>query len=163
MRVGKVWRVLTCVDGESSAYTSGTRGTMDEMVAFSDSVARDIGFNSGLKMTLPVAAALDPLKFLRIFLQQLFNSVVLVLVVHGCITIYALLLNDASARTYEYGMLRVLGMRKYSLGFLLMAQALYFSLPGVALGLITSSAISIPILVRSRSMSDDKAVLPAQS
>jgi len=130
------------------AYTSGTRGALDEMVAFSDSVGRDIGFDSPLQMTLPVARALEPLKFLRIFLQQLFNAVVFVLVVHGCITIYALLLNDASARTYEYGMLRVLGLRKYSLGFLLVAQGLYMALPGVALGLLASAALSVPILAQ---------------
>ena len=40
----------------------------------------------------------------------------------GGMLIYSLLLNDVEAKTYEYGMLRGLGMRQYVLIELLLTQ-----------------------------------------
>ena len=60
---------------------------------------------------------------------------------------YSLLLSDSGARTYEYGMLRMMGMRKPALGQLLMIQAMIYAVPGVALGLLLSWAASFPLLL----------------
>lgn len=122
------------------------QGTLDDLTGFANSVSDLLGPDSGLKILLPVHDALAPLKYLRIFLQQIFNSVVFVTICHGCLTIYSLLLSDSGSRTYEYGMLRMMGMRKAALGQLLMMQAMLYAAPGVALGLLMAWAASYPLL-----------------
>ncbi len=52
------------------------------------------------------------------------------LVLLGVLAIYALILGDVEAKTYEYGMLRVLGMRHTTLATLLGLQTAAYSLPG---------------------------------
>jgi len=128
------------------AYLKDTQGTIDDLTAFANSVGESLGAATPLKILLPVHEALKPLRFLRIFLQQIFNSVVFVTVCHGCLTVYSLLVTDTGGRTYEYGMLRMLGMRKAALGQLLILQALFFAVPGVLLGMLASWALSFPLL-----------------
>jgi len=53
------------------------------MAEFSNQVGQKIGFDSPLNIRLPIAEALKPMNFLRIFLNQIFNSVTFVLIVHG--------------------------------------------------------------------------------
>ena len=52
------------------------------------------------------------------------------LVLMGVLSIYALIIGDVEAKTYEYGMLRVLGLRHDTLAALLGLQTTSFSLPG---------------------------------
>lgn len=53
---------------------------------------------------------------------QIFNMVVIVLVFLGCVLIYSLQLGDVQEKTYEYGMLRALGMRNHTLVVVLITQ-----------------------------------------
>eukprot|EP00960_Hanusia_phi_P075544 768438-Hanusia_phi.AAC.10 len=128
------------------AYLKSEAGRLSDMIKFSNDVGERLGFTSRLSITLPIATALQPLMFLRVFLQQIFNAVVAVLVAHGCITVYSLLLTDVNARTYEYGMLRVMGLKKVALFSLLVVQALYYAVPGLLLGLLFSWAASFPAI-----------------
>ena len=48
---------------------------MQAVVAASNGVGVDLGFDPALRLTLPVADALEPLKYLRIFLQQAAYSI----------------------------------------------------------------------------------------
>lgn len=48
----------------------------------------------------------------------------------GVLAIYSLVLGDVEAKTYEYGMLRVLGLQHSTLAHLLSIQSVTFSLPG---------------------------------
>ncbi|EGG18606.1 hypothetical protein DFA_04100 [Cavenderia fasciculata] len=68
-------------------------------------------------------------------LDQVFNCVAAVLLVLGALMIYSLLLSDVEGKTFEYGMLRAQGLRHYALIILLITQAVYFSVPGIILGL----------------------------
>ena len=53
---------------------------------------------------------------------QIFYVTMVVLAVLGALVIYALILGDVEARTYELGMLRALGIREGALGALLTLQ-----------------------------------------
>lgn len=53
----------------------------------------------------------------------------------GALVIYALILGDVEARTYELGMLRALGIGEGALGALLALQTASFAVPGVLVGL----------------------------
>ena len=63
-------------------------------------------------------------------LVQILGAVVFLLVLMGVLAIYALIIGDVEAKTYEYGMLRVLGLRQDTLAALLGMQTTCFSLPG---------------------------------
>jgi ABC-type antimicrobial peptide transport system permease subunit len=129
-----------------SSYTKDTKTLVREMAEFSNQVGERLGFGRALTLTLPIFEALKPLKYLRAFLNQVFSSVTFILIAHGSIVVYSLMLSDATARTYEYGMLRVLGLTHRSLALAMVMQALYYAIPGVVLGLLASLALSAPII-----------------
>ena len=68
--------------------------------------------------------------YVRYFLDNIFGSVVTLVVIVGVMLIYALMLNDIDSKTYEYGMLRALGMKHVALVQLLVTKALAFAVPG---------------------------------
>lgn len=63
----------------------------------------------------------------------------------GVMLIYSLLLSDVEDKTYEYGMLRALGLPHNSLIELLVIQAIFYSIPGILCGLVFALILSIPI------------------
>ena len=63
----------------------------------------------------------------------------------GIMLIYSLLLSDVEDKTYEYGMLRALGLPHNSLIELLLIQAVFYAVPGIVMGLTIALVLSIPI------------------
>lgn len=51
---------------------------------------------------------LGAFEYLRLFLDQIVMSVIVVFVVLSALVVFTLLLSNADAKTYEYGMLRAL-------------------------------------------------------
>jgi len=74
-----------------------------------------------------------------------FAAVIFLLVLLGMLLIYSLLLNDVDSRTYEYGMLRALGMKHRTLVQILLTKSFFFSLPGSSLGLFCAFLANIPL------------------
>ena len=90
--------------------------------------------------TAPIRAFLEGMLFFRLFLDQvretlgiakttvafltpqIFNGLVMVLVGLGILMIYSLLLADTEGKTYEYGMLRALGLEQRALVTVLFLQ-----------------------------------------
>jgi hypothetical protein len=101
----------------------------------SNAVSDAIGAGLGVTVTLPVATVLEPLKFLKLFLNQLFGACVLLIIVLASMAIYSLLISDVEQSTYEFGMLRALGLDVRSLGVLIAARAAYFTAPSLLLGI----------------------------
>ncbi len=77
--------------------------------------------------------------------MQVFDAVMLIIAVLGCMAIFSLLLSDANAQTYEYGMLRALGMRTSVMGQILLFQALYFAIPGITIALLLATVADVPL------------------
>ena len=86
------------------------------------------------------------IQVLRLFLAQLFSSVTSVLLAHSALVVTALLLADTRTREHEYAMLRLLGLRRRALALVLLAQAVYYALPGVFLGTALSYLASVPLV-----------------
>jgi predicted lysophospholipase L1 biosynthesis ABC-type transport system permease subunit len=63
----------------------------------------------------------------------------------GVILIYSLLMGKVEEKTYEYGMLRALGLTNSSLIFIIVNQALFFAIPGIIVGLIISWGLGIGV------------------
>ena len=112
----------------------------------SNAVSDAIGAGLGVTVTLPVATVLEPLKFLKLFLNQLFGACVLLIIVLASMAIYSLLISDVEQSTYEFGMLRALGLDVRSLGVLIAARAAYFTAPSLLLGIIVAQIASVVAL-----------------
>ena len=81
--------------------------------------------------------------YAAVALAQIFGAVVFLLVLMGVLAIYSLVIGDVEAKTYEYGMLRVLGLKHVTLAHLLSIQSLAFSVPGVLIGLSIAALLYI--------------------
>eukprot|EP00741_Cyanophora_paradoxa_P007415 tig00001128_g7174.t1 len=127
-----------------TTYTKNQAGMDADLIHFTNEVALRIGVDYAADYTLPVALTLKSTLFIRLFLDQIFNAVTAVLVFLGALLIYALLLSDVEHKTFDYGMLRALGMRHHVLVELLLLQSTWFALPGVALGLLAAFLLTIP-------------------
>jgi len=60
------------------------------------------------------------INFIKLFLNQIFDSTTIVLVLLGALLIFSLMLGNVEEKTYEYGMLRALGMNNKTLIHLLL-------------------------------------------
>eukprot|EP00698_Gefionella_okellyi_P021274 TRINITY_DN6854_c0_g1_i1.p1 TRINITY_DN6854_c0_g1~~TRINITY_DN6854_c0_g1_i1.p1 ORF type:complete len:1082 (+),score=291.51 TRINITY_DN6854_c0_g1_i1:95-3340(+) len=113
------------------AYVKNSDDMNADILRFSDIVGAALGAEFPVTVTAPVLAGLSATGFIRLFLDQIFNMVVIVLVFLGCVLIYSLQIGDVQEKTYEYGMLRALGMRHGMLITLLLFQALFYAVPGI--------------------------------
>lgn len=61
----------------------------------------------------------------------------------GIILIYSILISNVEEKTYEYGMIRALGLEKSSLVQVILIYSLYFAIPGIIVGMILAYLVSI--------------------
>ncbi len=71
------------------------------------------------------------------------DIIIIVLMVLSIIVLYNLLLVSIEKKTYEMGVIRMLGLKKKNITFIVITQSLLFVLPGIMLGLL----LSIPGMV----------------
>ena len=57
--------------------------------------------------------------------------------------VYSLMLGNVDERAYEFGMMRSLGFKKNNLIYLVLLKGIFFAIPGIILGLISSYIINI--------------------
>eukprot|EP01006_Ploeotia_vitrea_P006656 TRINITY_DN14289_c0_g1_i1.p1 TRINITY_DN14289_c0_g1~~TRINITY_DN14289_c0_g1_i1.p1 ORF type:complete len:1295 (-),score=88.49 TRINITY_DN14289_c0_g1_i1:31-3585(-) len=125
------------------AYTASDNARDDMLVEFSNSVFYDLLPDFPANAEAPVAITMVAYSFFRLFLDQIFNATIFIMVILTSILMYSLLLTNADEKTYEYGMLRALGLRNTNLMNLITYQALWFSIPGVAIALFLSFLFNI--------------------
>lgn len=128
-----------------NAYLSGSTEMKKHMLQFTDDVALNIGLNYDANFQIPLFDAIQAIDIIRLFLSNLFGAVIVIMCVLGMLLIYSLLLNDVEAKTYEYGMLRALGMPHKSLIQVLITKSMTFAIPGICLGLLFAFFYTLPI------------------
>ena len=138
--------VIAQYAGRFSTYQKSTEGMNLDLIEFTNEMVEALGVYYPVELTLPVQEILVGLNYLRMFLDQIFNAVLIILVGMGVMLIYSLLLSDVEDKTYEYGMLRALGLPHNALIELLLIQALFYAIPGITFGLIISQLLSAPII-----------------
>ena len=127
------------------AYLKDLSAMNADLIKFTDTVALSIGLDYPATFTTPIAATLTITQYIRYFLDNIFYSVVALMVFLGVLLIFSLLLHDVDSKTYEYGMLRALGMRHRTLVQVLVTKALLFAVPGIMLGLMIAFLVNIPV------------------
>lgn len=128
-----------------AAYFSALEPMMRHFAQLTDDVSERVGYDYPAWVQTPIATSLAETAWLRYFLDNIFGAVTAVICVLGMLLVYALLLNDVDSRTYEYGMIRALGMEKRTLIQILLTKSTAFSVLGIALGLAAMAAANVPI------------------
>ncbi|KAL6065065.1 FtsX domain-containing protein [Balamuthia mandrillaris] len=146
--------VIVQKKGRIGTYIQGQSERDEELIAWTNGISLALGLALPMDYKLPINEFLNTVDIARAFLDQLLIVIVSVLILHSMLVIYSLLLSNAEEKTYEYGMLRALGMQHNSLIKLLTIQALYFSLPAIGLGLGAAFLVNIPVAYFIASYSD---------
>lgn len=100
-------------------------------------VMDELGFYP-VDMQLPVLEELSPLRFVEVFLGIILNLILFILFFLSVILIYALLMISVETKTYELGVIRVLGLNKIGLAVLILTHTLMFVIPAIILGIFLS-------------------------
>lgn len=113
-----------------------------------DKVLRDISSYSsdivGKLGFFPVSTSLKIIELLGLldmgllFLSIILNLIVIILAVISTFLIYSLLTISVETRTFEFGIMRMLGTNKFGLAVLVLVQAMLFVLPAFVLALLLS-------------------------
>jgi ABC-type antimicrobial peptide transport system permease subunit len=72
------------------------------------------------------------------FLQLIFNLVMLLLFSVSVLLIYSLLMLSVESKSFEFGVMRMVGLSKDSIIFLVVLQSFLFVVPSIIIGFITS-------------------------
>jgi hypothetical protein len=111
-------------------------------------VAADCGrqalFRTGftdVSVSTPVLARLRSLSFFSLFLGLIMSIIVVVLSFLSITLVYSLLMINVETRTFEMGVLRMVGLQRNELVQLLMTQALLYALPAIVGGLILAQVL----------------------
>ena len=77
-----------------------------------------------------------------LFLGLIFEIIILMFVVLSILLIYSLLLISVESKTFEFGVMRMIGLSKTGIVSMIMIQSVLFVLPSLACGFL----LSIPTL-----------------
>jgi ABC-type antimicrobial peptide transport system permease subunit len=137
--------VVVQMEGRLETYTKEKESRDSDMIEWANQVSLGLGLDFKGGFTFPVYAFMRGTDIPQSFLSQILIGLVVILLLHSMLVIYSLLLSNTEEKTYEYGMLRALGLRHNSLIQLLTIQAVFFSGPGIAIGLLLAFLINIVV------------------
>lgn len=109
------------------------------VVNFASSLSYYIGFDQ-ISQSYPVLQFLNSLRFVSLFLSLIINVIITILTLLSTVLIYSLLMINVENRTFEMGVLRMIGMHRKGLIQLIIIQAFLYSIPGLVLGLVLGGA-----------------------
>src|SRR3989338_6432666 len=137
--------VIIQYEKREQAYLKQYQGMKTEMILWTNDISMALGLDFPADFDLTLVRTLYGFSYVRMFLDQIFTAVTVIMIGLGIMLIYSLLLSDVEEKTYEYGMLRALGMEHNSLMALLLIQAVFYSIPGISLGLLGAFLMSAPL------------------
>eukprot|EP01065_Artemidia_motanka_P038051 TRINITY_DN4692_c0_g3_i1.p1 TRINITY_DN4692_c0_g3~~TRINITY_DN4692_c0_g3_i1.p1 ORF type:complete len:1141 (+),score=302.14 TRINITY_DN4692_c0_g3_i1:115-3423(+) len=99
-----------------------------------------VGFNQ-IEPSADVLKFMQESRFFSLFLGLLISLVILVLTALSILLIYSLLMINVETRTFELGVLRMVGMRRSDLVQLVLTQAFFYALPAWVFGLVLAQVV----------------------
>ena len=104
----------------------------------SGEITSQLGENYKVIIKTPIYSSIEGFSVLKIFLEDIFFGVMIFLWVLCVLLVYSLMLGNIDEKSYEFGMLRALGLEKAKLTYLIILKGFIFSIPGIILGLSSS-------------------------
>ena len=128
------------------------------MIGYLDPITSHIGpYNVGTNLNL--LFAMKSYSNAVLFIGLIFDVLLLIFVVVSCLLIYSLLLISVETKTFEIGVMRLVGLTKLGFVGMIVTQAAMFVLPSVILGF----ALSVPAIyfIYSVLFTDDLGFMPS--
>lgn len=123
-------------------YKQSSKSIQLSLTDTSNTMIRRMNVTFPTKMQLTVFNTYQGLSIVKIFLDNIFSSIMFFLVILSITLIYSLMLGNVEERTYEFGMIRALGYKKNNLILLIIIQAFLFSIPGISIGLVVAGILN---------------------
>lgn len=108
--------------------------TQSKATTFAAVIAAPLGFNQ-IDVDMPILASLFDTRFFSLFMGLLISLIITTLSFLSIVLQYSLLSVNLSTRTFELGVMRMLGFNKSNLVGLVFTNAYFFAVPAWALGL----------------------------
>lgn len=126
----------------TDAYMDANYDDIQKKVTkYASRIVDELGFFP-IEMSLDIMTELSPLKYVAIFLGILLNLILFVLFALSVILIYSLLLVSIETKTFELGVIRVLGLNKLGLVVMIFTQTMLFVIPAIIIGIFISFGIN---------------------
>eukprot|EP00743_Colponemidia_sp_Colp-15_P004098 GILK01004422.1.p1 GENE.GILK01004422.1~~GILK01004422.1.p1 ORF type:complete len:1015 (+),score=201.79 GILK01004422.1:200-3244(+) len=111
------------------------------VTSFANEVVELLGFYS-VSLHYPILDPLNGLKYGALFLGLILDIIVVILFILSTILVYSLLMISVETRTFELGIMRMVGLNRKGLVQLIIIQALTFVLPAWAVGLLAAVGVN---------------------
>ena len=131
--------IMVVVKDKVNIYTKFEK-SLSKLNSIADQIYDVLG-NDSTKIELagaPIWDRMSKVNDFKLLLNNIFIAINFVLSILCSILIYTLMIVDVHERTYEFGMLRALGLEQKGLGLLLGFQSILFYIPGVILATLMS-------------------------
>ena len=80
---------------------------------------------------------------IKSFSEATFMAIIVFLAIIASMLVFSLMLSDVEGKTYEYGMLRALGFKKFYLVSMISISSFTFSVPGMVAGIFVAFILNI--------------------
>jgi len=127
------------------AYSGTEEAIKARVRLFADMVATRLGLAFKGKITAPVYSSLEGYLYGRLLFKNLSMLLVGFLVFLASILLLSILTASVEEKSYEFGLLRSMGLDQTSLAAMLTIRAVTIAVPGLGIGLLVSSLAYIPV------------------
>jgi len=114
------------------------------VVAWASTISYLLGFNQ-LVETVPLLNSLGDNSVASSFLNLILNIIILLLSGISILLIYSLLMISVEARTFELGVLRMIGLKRSGLVQMLVVHSMMFAIPAWIIGLVLAQLAFIGV------------------
>ncbi|EAR92340.1 efflux ABC transporter, permease domain protein (macronuclear) [Tetrahymena thermophila SB210] len=121
-----------------------TKQNMDQIEIRGNFIASEIIRILGVypvSINLPILKLFHDLKYAQMFLSVVTNMIILLFSSLSIMMLYNLLLVSVETKTYELGVLRIIGLNKVGVVIMILSQSLSFVIPGVIIGILLATQI----------------------
>lgn len=119
-------------------YLNHSIDQMEKIINFKTTqIIYSLGLYS-IQINLNILGLFHKLRYAQMFLSVVTNMIILLFSCLCIMMLYNLLLVSVETKTYELGVIRILGLNKLGVVFLILTQSVSFVFPGVIIGLLLS-------------------------
>lgn len=129
------------VEDKAGVYNSFNKYD-ERLVKISNDMMGALGDSSKFTMTAPLLIGFEFLGYLSMFIDGLIYAILIILAILSYILISSLMIFNIDEKTYEFGMLRALGLKRQNLVYMLFIQGFFYSVAGWSVGVVTSFVAS---------------------
>lgn len=123
----------------------------NSVVRFADTLLFKIGFTN-VFVNLPILRQLRDTRFFSLFLGLILNVIIFILLFLSVVLIYSLLMISVETRTFELGILRMIGTTRRGIILLLLIQAFFYAIPALFIGLLAAQLANIGVSNKIRDL-----------